>query len=283
LEGLDTLVRGRRGVTVYGLEEVYPMLPRWLSEDVVSLNERGKKYALSMCFRREGGQLVFDTLDLDSVVQVRKVYTYPEGDALPEVKELKEYLGKDTVQELVEYLMIRSNCAAAELLSERTDTPLRRCQPRCPEGEEEYYRQHKAFYVCSREGEHFGLGVSDYTHFTSPLRRYPDLVVHRMLRGRQLCEDVSWLNREEECCRKFYSDLSRHALVTHLREKGGDGFVASCVVLKDGKLFVKSNPSIGQTKGVFVKSLGGGYFVEGECCEVVLYLGKNESILPERM
>jgi ribonuclease R len=39
----------------------------------------------------------------------------------------------------------------------------------------------KARYDASSLG-HFGLAAEHYTHFTSPIRRYPDLVVHRMLR-----------------------------------------------------------------------------------------------------
>lgn len=40
----------------------------------------------------------------------------------------------------------------------------------------------KALYTF-KEQEHFGLGLDHYAHFTSPIRRYPDIIVHRVLKN----------------------------------------------------------------------------------------------------
>jgi ribonuclease R len=67
----------------------------------------------------------------------------------------------------------------------------------------------KAEYSTRNIG-HYGLGFEYYTHFTSPIRRYPDMMVHRLL-DRYLQEGTSVAaNKYEEMC-KHSSDMENRA------------------------------------------------------------------------
>jgi len=96
----------------------------------------------------------------------------------------------------------------------------------------------KARYAPENRG-HFGLAASSYTHFTSPIRRYPDLVVHRALRAarhklldeearEQAIEDLPEVARHTSEMERRADDAERELLqwkkVKFMADKVGDEY-----------------------------------------------------------
>lgn len=68
----------------------------------------------------------------------------------------------------------------------------------------------KAVYSTENIG-HYGLGFKDYCHFTSPIRRYPDIMVHRIVQQILDNEVVADAKMESKC--QHCSDQERKAMV----------------------------------------------------------------------
>ena len=126
---------------------------------------------LMLLANREVATFVSKAMDKKSRVFLYRVHDMPNDDRL---EELAVYLraigyqltlgkGSDTQKELNRMLASVKGAPEESLIRTATIRTMT-----------------KAVYATKNIG-HFGLSFKDYAHFTSPIRRYPDIMVHRVL------------------------------------------------------------------------------------------------------
>jgi len=106
----------------------------------------------------------------------------------------------------------------------------------------------KAKYTIKNIG-HYGLGFTHYSHFTSPIRRYPDLITHRILfdflnKGKQgnpnkIEEQASWCSSRELIAAKAQRDSIKYKQAEFLQDKIGQVFDGIVSGVTDWGIYVE--------------------------------------------
>ncbi|MCA9361142.1 ribonuclease R [Candidatus Kaiserbacteria bacterium] len=154
----------------------------------------------------------------------------------------------------------------------------------------------KAIYSTKNIG-HFGLAFKYYTHFTSPIRRYPDLMAHRLLRKHLDGVEIkaSEIARNEnlavQCSeREMYAvraerDSIKFKQVEFMLDKVGQTFAGLVTGVTDWGIYVQEKESqaegmvrLASIKGDFYNNEASQYRIKGEKTGHTFSLGDEVEI-----
>ncbi len=114
----------------------------------------------------------------------------------------------------------------------------------------------KAIYDTENIG-HFGLAFDDYTHFTSPIRRYPDLLVHRLLH-----HYLTKKNNKDEVQHLLYSNQELKEMCQHSSAREKLAQEAERDTIKIMQIEYMKNHIGKEFQGIISGVLNFGFFVE---------------------
>ena len=193
---------------------------------------------------REVATCVTKGLRLKEPTFVYRVHDEPDYDKVRNLKDFVKHFGyqmgsvnngREVAAELnalLEKAKGKPECGAIEIIALRSMS--------------------RAKYSTDNVG-HYGLGFDYYTHFTSPIRRYPDMMVHRLLthyldkgkneeknRWEELCKHSS--NREHLATEAERSSI-KYKLAEYMQDKVGQEFEGSVSGITEWGMYVEIEPT----------------------------------------
>jgi ribonuclease R len=164
--------RRRRGSIDFDLPETEVILSEYGEIEAIVPAERNVAHRLIEEFMLLANETVAGHLVRNAVPALHRVHEAPDAKKVAEFEAFIEPLG---------YSLGATDRAVTPKNFQRLIDRIRGTPEERPIAALMLRTMQKARYDALSLG-HFGLAAEHYTHFTSPIRRYPDLVVHRMLR-----------------------------------------------------------------------------------------------------
>jgi len=242
--GVLRAYRGRRGSIDFDLPEPELLINMRGEVEDIFVSERNQAHRLIEEFMIRANEVVASHFAWEDVPSLYRAHEGPDTEKVEKFRDFIRGLGlrlggrgqpkpKD-FQRLVEHLEGQPGERVIIYLMLRT--------------------MKQARYQVDNIG-HFGLASQRYTHFTSPIRRYPDLVIHRLLKA-----DRGSAKQQEFDLAALRRDLDRIAADCSERERTAEDAERRYV---DWKMVQFMADKVGDTFEAFITGVHAyGFFVE---------------------
>jgi len=229
--------RRRRGSIDFDLPEAEVILSELGHIQDIVASERNVAHRLIEEFMLLANETVAAHLVANDVPSLHRVHEAPDVKKVADFEEFITTLG---------YSLAASGRSVTPKQFQKLIDRIRETPEERPIAALMLRTMQKARYDAASLG-HFGLATENYTHFTSPIRRYPDLLVHRVLResrhgamtpvrqeelGEELPEIAKHTSEMERRADEAERELLQWKKVRFMADKVGDeydGFVTGVV------------------------------------------------------